>query len=98
MPEDIREGLEKAGLSFAAAKTLHAAGYAFLTVLAGALPVPWRRTRWLVVFLVLHGAGTEILQDVMDLGRTGTLRDVLIDWTGIAAGMLALWWARGRGR
>lgn len=97
VPEDISEGLEKAGLSFAAAKTLHATGYAFLTVLAGTLPVSWRWRRWLVVFLVLHGAGSEILQDVMDLGRTGKLRDVLIDWAGIAGGVFCLWWRWGPG-
>ena len=94
VPEGIREGLEKAGLSFIAAKTLHAAGYAFLTVLAFTLPVP-RRWKWIIVgFLVLHGVGTEIGQTFVP-SRTGRVRDVLIDWLGIGLGLLAVFaWRR----
>lgn len=101
VPEDLRDGLEKAGLSFIAAKCLHAAGYAFLTVLAFTLPVP-RRWNWiLVVFLMLHGVGTEIGQTFVP-NRTGRIRDALIDWLGIGLGLGAvLAWRRfakrGRG-
>lgn len=97
VPEEISEGLAKAGLSFAAAKTLHASGYAFLTVLAGAMPVP-RRWRWFLVgLLVLHGVASEIGQTFVP-NRTGTVRDVLIDWLGITLGVLALRWWNGRAR
>jgi VanZ family protein len=72
------------------AKGLHVAGYAFLTVLAGSLPVP-RVYFWLVVaFLVLHGIGTEVGQRYV-AGRHGSIRDVLLDWVGVGLGLLALW-------
>jgi len=90
VPEDLREGLAKAGLSFAAAKTLHAAGYAFLAVLAGTLPGSRSRRRALIALLALHGVATEVLQDVLPFNRTGRFYDVLIDWSGIALGLLAL--------
>src|SRR5262249_39086994 len=89
VPEELRESLAKAGLSFAAAKTLHASGYAFLTILAVTLPVQpiWRRL--LVAFLLLHGVGTEIGQTFVP-NRTGRVLDVAIDWFGIAMGLGAV--------
>lgn len=76
-------------LPFLAAKALHAGGYAVLTALAWvATPGRWR---WgAVAFMLLHGAGTELLQHVMPFNRTGKLADVLIDWVGIAFGLLAV--------
>lgn len=94
VPEELRDGLERAGLSFLAAKTLHAAGYAFLTILAFTLPVPRRWNHFLVFLLVLHGAATEIGQTFVP-NRTGRVRDVLIDWLGIGLGLLAIYaWRR----
>jgi VanZ family protein len=94
VPEELREGLAVLRLDYLAAKCLHAGGYAFLTVLGGTLfPRDRRWRRAVVVFLMLHGAGTEAGQYLMDLGRFGTARDVLIDWAGIAAGAAVLrWW------
>jgi len=93
VPEELRERL--AGFDFAAAKTLHAGGYAFLAVLAATLPVA-RFWRWcLLGFLVLHGAATEIGQTFVP-NRTGRVYDVLIDWCGIALGVLAVRGARRR--
>jgi hypothetical protein len=76
-------------LPYLAAKTLHAGGYAFLTVLAWvAVPSRWR---WAAVgFLLLHGAGSELLQHVLPFNRTGKVTDVLIDWAGVAVGVLAV--------
>lgn len=75
-------------LPYLAAKTLHAGGYAFLTVLAW-VAAPRGRWRWgAVAFLVLHGAGSELLQHVLPFNRTGKVTDVLIDWVGIAVGVL----------
>src|SRR5205823_7487972 len=87
VPEEIREGLEKAGLSFVAAKSLHAAGYAFLTILAATLPVPRHWRYFLVGMLVLHGVATEIGQLYVP-NRSGRVYDVLIDWCGIGLGLL----------
>jgi len=94
VPEELRDGLERAGLSFLAAKTLHASGYAFLTVLAVSLPVPRRWNWFLVGLLAWHGVATEIGQTFVP-NRTGRVRDVLIDWLGIGLGLLAAFaWKR----
>lgn len=78
---------------FYAAKSLHAGAYAFLTVLAVALPVP-RYWRWYFLgLLALHGAATEIGQTFVP-NRTGSVRDVLIDWAGVLLGLLAWWLLR----
>lgn len=77
------------------AKSAHAGVYAFLTVLAWTLPVSRRWRRFVVGLLLLHGVGTELAQYLMDVGRTGKVTDVLIDWAGITAGLLVLrWWNR----
>ncbi len=81
-------------MRFVAAKSLHACGYGFLTLLAVTLPVPnyWR---WFFAgLLALHGVATEIGQTFVP-GRTGSAVDVLIDWAGIALGVL-VWRAFGR--
>ena len=71
------------------AKGLHVAAYAFLTFLAAQLPVP-RVYFWLVVMLlVLHGIATEVGQTYV-AGRHGSLRDVLLDWSGVGIGLLVL--------
>lgn len=95
VPDEIGEGLEKAGLSFIAAKTLHATGYAFLTLLVLTMPVPLHWRRFLVGLLVLHGVGTEIGQTYVP-SRTGKVRDALIDWLGIALGVLVVYAWRKR--
>jgi hypothetical protein len=85
-------------LPYLAAKTLHASGYAFLTVLAW-LAAPAGRWRWAAVgFLLLHGVGSELLQHLLPFNRTGKVTDVLIDWVGIMVGVLVarrLWPQRG---
>jgi VanZ like family len=75
-------------LPYLAAKTLHASGYAFLTALAW-VAAPNSRWRWIAVgFLMLHGAGSELLQHVLPFNRTGKVTDVLIDWVGVTVGVL----------
>lgn len=94
VPDEISEGLARLGLKFAAAKSLHLVLYAVLTILAITLPVPRRWRYFLVGLLVWHGVATEIGQRFVP-NRTGSLRDVLIDWCGIALGLLvAMWWKR----
>ena len=89
VPEELKDGLAAFKLDYLAAKSLHAGGYALLTVLGGTLR-PGRGWRvGVAVFLMLHGIGTEIGQTYVP-NRTGTVRDVVIDWCGIAAGAWVL--------
>jgi hypothetical protein len=55
-----------------------------------------QRTRWLLLALLFgHACGTELLQYLMDVGRTGSVRDVGLDWLGIALGVALTWkWYR----
>lgn len=69
--------------AFVAAKSLHAGVYAGLAALGTAAAGP--RWRAVVAGLMLHGAATEIGQTYTP-NRSGSVRDVLIDWSGIAAG------------
>jgi VanZ family protein len=89
VPESLRQGLTEE-LMFILFKVAHAGSYAFLTLLAAWLPVR-RPYFWAAVgVLALHGCLTEYLQFTMAVGRTGTVRDVLIDWGGIALGLAFL--------
>lgn len=96
VPEEISAGLERAGLSFAAAKTLHLLGYALLAGLAASLQVPRRWRLTLVWVLVAHGPATEFIQTFVP-NRYGSVRDVLIDWAGVTLGtVVARFWNRRR--
>jgi hypothetical protein len=89
LPEALEEGIPT-DWKFILAKSLHASAYAFLTVLASWLPLR-RLYFWVAVgTLMRHGVGTEIGQYVMDVGRHGCVRDVLIDWFGIGMGLVFL--------
>jgi len=92
-PAPVPEAIEQripVDFKFMLAKSLHAGAYAFLTVLAAFLPVR-RPYFWaVVVTLALHGVGTEIGQTYVP-SRNGCVRDVIIDWVGIAIGLVALW-------
>jgi hypothetical protein len=86
VPEELARRMS-GDARFAAAKALHAGGYAFLTLLAVALPVPnyWR---WFLAgLLALHGVATEVAQTFVP-NRHGSARDVLIDWAGVLFGVL----------
>ena len=92
IPEVVADNIP-IDLKFILAKTLHGSAYAFLTILAGFLPIR-RPYFWAVVMmLALHAVGTEIGQTYVP-NRHGSARDVLIDWGGITVGLLALWWWR----
>jgi VanZ family protein len=87
---DIAQSDEIVGLpKFLVTKSLHVAAYAALTVLSAL--VPMNRGRWLlVVFLVLHGMGTEYGQTFVE-GRSGSWRDVGLDSLGITLGVILTW-------
>src|SRR5579863_7993348 len=68
---------------YVAAKSLHVAAYAVMTILCAWLHVP-ARWRWLLVFFVMaHATLTEHIQLYVP-GRTGELHDVGFDNIGIA--------------
>ena len=93
VPPAVTAGLS-ADLKLILAKSLHAGVYAFLTVLGTTLPVSRRWHLVILGLLVVHGVGTEIGQTYVP-NRTGKVTDVLIDWAGITAGLVAMrWWAR----
>lgn len=80
------------------AKSAHAAVYAFFTVLSAWVPMR-QRYRWLMMlFLMVHAWGTEMLQEVLfwQFGRTGSLLDVGFDVLGIVLGVALSWkwWMR----
>jgi VanZ family protein len=87
-------------LPFLAAKSLHMTGYAALAVLAAA-GWPARRRWWMVLLVVVHGPLSELAQHLgnlwFDTKRSGCVRDVIVDWVGVAAG-LGVWlgWRRVR--
>jgi VanZ family protein len=79
--------------SFWIAKSVHVAAYAIAAILTGWLRVrsPWRW--WLLAFWFVHACATELGQTFVP-SRTGSLRDVALDWCGLLIG-LALsrrWW------
>ena len=92
-PHPVPDGVRAAlgfwwWLPYMAAKALHFAGYAFLTV-AGQVAAPRRYRPVIAMLMVAHGAATEIGQTYV-LGRHGNRPDVLIDAAGVVAGTLFL--------
>ena len=79
---------------FPVAKLGHVGAYAVLTLLTAWLPVRVPGRFWLLALVILHAPGTEWLQQFVE-GRTGTVRDAVLDWVGIAVGV-ALTWRRWR--
>ncbi len=74
-------------LMFLISKSAHAGGYAYLTA-GGSLLFRSPQGRWgAVLFMMLHGVGTEIGQTYVP-NRHGCIQDVLIDWAGITLGFL----------
>lgn len=92
VPVKPGEGLRDPDLLFLFSKSLHVLAYAFFAGLTGWLR-PAGRQRWLLIgLLAAHGAATEFLQWYFpELGRYGCVRDVLLDWLGIALGVAVTW-------
>jgi VanZ family protein len=81
-------------LPFLVSKALHLTAYAGLAVAALVL---FRRWRWRVLGAVAaHAVAGEVGQYVGNgwyaTGREGSVKDVLIDWAGMAVGC-GVWWA-----
>ena len=96
-PDVLADATLPAPTHFRAAKTLHVAAYALLTVLTGwlRLPAPYR---WYMLLLIsAHAFGTEFLQQFVPL-RGPSLRDVGLDHLGLLLGVFLSWpwWWSGR--
>lgn len=80
-------------LPWLVAKALHVTGYAGFAV--GAL-VLFRHRWWVLGAVAAHAVLGELGQYWGDVwfatGRVGSVKDVLIDWLGMAIGV-GLWWA-----
>ena len=67
---------------------------AFLAATTACLLVPVRWRWGLLIFLVLHGCGTELGQRFVPT-RSGSVRDVVLDCLGIGFGLAVSWkWFR----
>lgn len=76
---------------FLFSKSLHVAAYALLAVLSGWLRLRGRACWLMMAFLLFHAAATEFLQWLLPTGRTGCVRDVVLDAVGIGLGMAITW-------
>lgn len=81
---------------YVASKGLHVAGYAFFAIIVPYLTdsIRFRRTLWFS--LVAHGILTECIQPYV--GRSGEVRDAILDTVGVGMGlMLSRWLTTRRG-
>jgi VanZ family protein len=91
LPVRVKDAVLPPEAGYHAAKALHVSAYAVLAGTAAWL-IPGSRLRFLpILFLSLHGFGTEFLQTFVE-GRHGCLEDVAIDHIGIALGLLLTGW------
>jgi VanZ family protein len=92
-------GAELGNEFWLASKSLHIIAYALLTILSGWLRVPWPWRWLLLVFISIHGFGTELLQHFI-VGRHASLRDVGLDHLGALLGLVLSWkwWLQRPGR
>jgi hypothetical protein len=79
-------------------KSLHVCVYVVMTILSGWVPMP-ARYRWLMMlFLMIHATGSELLQLALEshFHRGGSLTDVGFDNLGILIGVIVSWkwWTR----
>jgi VanZ family protein len=93
---EATEGMMSEEMSFGVSKTVHILAFTSMTVLLAfsrwPLAVAWGG----VGFLIAYAGLTEYLQTLIP-GRTGTVRDVALDCSGILLGLLLtywLWWRR----
>src|SRR5262249_6179540 len=76
--------------SFLMAKFLHVAAYATAAILTGWLGVRSPRRWWLLAYWFVHAGATELGQAFVP-PRTGSLRDVALDWCGLIIGLALSW-------
>lgn len=94
MPQPVYVGavLQDPDVIFSVAKSTHVLAYAVFAGLSGWLRLGGRQRFFLLGFLAAHGVITEFLQWYFPaLGRYGSVRDVLLDWLGVALGVAVTW-------
>lgn len=89
-PVQVAEEVLPEEAVFPIAKTVHVTVYAILTLLTAWLPARGSVRVCLLVALAAHAPLTEWLQRFVP-GRTGTVRDVLLDLLGVAVGVALTW-------
>lgn len=75
---------------FLFSKVFHVADYGLMAVLTALLPAGRRLRGLLLVFLSVHAAGTEFLQQFVET-RSGTWQDVVLDHLGMGLGVALTW-------
>lgn len=78
--------------SFWISKTVHVTAYAFLAWMVTQFPIHARWRALILVVLILHGCGTEYLQQFV--GRGSSLRDAILDTIGVGLGATLGWLLR----
>jgi VanZ family protein len=92
-PEPPKPPTEVDWLIFAFYKSGHASGYAYLAAVGYLLPRVAKFRGAVVGFMMAHGVLTETIQALVpELHRHGCIQDVLIDWSGIAVGVVLARW------
>jgi len=76
-------------------KFMHMFGYVVLMLWFAGI-YPRSRFRWIALGLFAMGAGVEVLQELMSVGRSGDVYDAVADTLGIAIGYFsAVRWLGG---
>jgi VanZ family protein len=81
-PIQVRNEVMAEQFHVSVGKSLHLAAYGVFVYLSGRLPP----RRLLLALVVLHAPLTEYLQQFV--GRTASVLDVLVDWLGVAVGVI----------
>lgn len=91
---EVRQAVPSEGHRFYVVKVIHFGAYAALSFALPFLSSSSRVHTLGMVFLMLHGAITELIQP--SFGRSGEFRDFLFDSLGVVTGLLVATWLRSR--
>lgn len=95
-PPKVGAAVLPSSMTFGVSKAIHLGVYFTLAVTIVYLPASLFLRRGVWTLLAIHAGATEYLQQFVE-GRSGSIRDVGINLTGLILGMvLARWLSRGR--